>query len=347
MLQPDQVTDSLHAYQLSKRGNSLRVMAEAVRWGKRGARVNTISPGIIITPLANDELTGPRGAGYRRMIELCPAGRAGTPDEVGTVGALLMGPDGAFITGSDFLMDGGVTASYWFGELAPEPLNPTHPRLIEGHRMKQRTLGTGLTVSEIGLGLHEPDRRLRQHRRPAREDSIALIRRAVDLGVTFFDTAEVYGPFTNEDIVGEALEPVRDQVKIATKFGFAFAENGVEPGGLCSRPDSIRRAVDNSLRRLRTDHIDLYYQHRVDTDRADRGRRRHRQGTDRRREGAALRAVRGGRRHDPPGARRAAGRRGAERVLDVVARPRAGHDSRPGRARDRPGALQPARARDS
>ncbi len=119
MLQPDQVTDSLHAYQLAKRGNSLRVTAEAVRWGKRGARVNTISPGIIITPLARDELTGPRGEGYRRMIELCPAGRAGTPDEVGTVGALLMGPDGAFITGSDFLMDGGVTASYFFGELAP------------------------------------------------------------------------------------------------------------------------------------------------------------------------------------------------------------------------------------
>ena len=119
MLQPDQVTDSLHAYQLAKRANSLRVMAEAVRWGKRGARINTISPGIIITPLAKDELTGPRGEGYRRMIESCPAGRAGTPDEVGTVGALLMGPDGAFITGSDFLMDGGVTASYFYGELAP------------------------------------------------------------------------------------------------------------------------------------------------------------------------------------------------------------------------------------
>jgi NAD(P)-dependent dehydrogenase (short-subunit alcohol dehydrogenase family) len=119
MLQPDRVRDSLHAYQLSKRGNSLRVMAEAVRWGKRGARVNTISPGIIVTPLAKDELTGPRGEGYRRMIELCPAGRAGTPDEVGTVGALLMGPEGGFITGSDFLMDGGVTAAYRFGDLAP------------------------------------------------------------------------------------------------------------------------------------------------------------------------------------------------------------------------------------
>ena len=119
MLQPDQVQDSLHAYQLSKRANSLRVMAEAVRWGKRGARVNTISPGIIITPLALDELNGPRGPGYRRMIELCPVGRAGTPDEVGEVGALLMGSNGAFITGSDFLMDGGVTSAYWYGELAP------------------------------------------------------------------------------------------------------------------------------------------------------------------------------------------------------------------------------------
>jgi NAD(P)-dependent dehydrogenase (short-subunit alcohol dehydrogenase family) len=115
-LQPGQVKDSLHAYQLSKRGNVLRVMAEAVRWGARGARINSISPGIIITPLANDELRGPRGEGYRRMIESSVAKRAGTPDEVGNVGALLMGPDGAFITGSDVLMDGGVTATFWYGD---------------------------------------------------------------------------------------------------------------------------------------------------------------------------------------------------------------------------------------
>jgi len=120
MLQLDQIKDPLHAYQISKRGNSLRVMAEAVRWGKRGARINTISPGIIITPLANDELNGPRGEGYRRMINASAAGRAGTPDEIGTFGALLMGPDGTFVTGSDFLLDGGVTAAYWFGELAPK-----------------------------------------------------------------------------------------------------------------------------------------------------------------------------------------------------------------------------------
>lgn len=118
-LQPDAVKGPLHAYQLSKRGNSLRVMAEAVRWGQRGARVNTISPGIIFTPLARDELSGPRGEGYRRMIELCPAGRGGTPDEVGAIAALIMGPEGTFFTGSDILMDGGVTASYFYGELAP------------------------------------------------------------------------------------------------------------------------------------------------------------------------------------------------------------------------------------
>jgi NAD(P)-dependent dehydrogenase (short-subunit alcohol dehydrogenase family) len=117
-LQPDQVTGSLHAYQLAKRGNSLRVMAEALHWGKRGARINTISPGIVMTPLAKDELTGPRGESYRKMIEGSVAGRAGTPDEVGSVAALLMGSDGGFITGSDFLMDGGVTAAYWFGGLA-------------------------------------------------------------------------------------------------------------------------------------------------------------------------------------------------------------------------------------
>lgn len=120
MLQPDRVTDPLNAYQIAKRGNTLRVMAEAVRWGKRGARVNAISPGIIFTPLARDELSGPRGPGYRRMIALSAAGRGGTPDEVANVAALMMGPDGGFITGSDFLMDGGVTAAYWYGDLAPQ-----------------------------------------------------------------------------------------------------------------------------------------------------------------------------------------------------------------------------------
>jgi len=130
--------------------------------------------------------------------------------------------------------------------------------------MDQRTLGAnGLTVSAIGLGCMSLTGAY-DTAAPDRVDSIAVIRRAVELGVTFFDTAEVYGPFANEDIVGEALEPYRDDVAIATKFGFAFEENGVPPGGLSSDPASIRRAVEGSLRRLRTDHIDLYYQHRVD-----------------------------------------------------------------------------------
>ncbi|WVT75781.1 SDR family oxidoreductase (plasmid) [Sinorhizobium chiapasense] len=127
MLAAEQITDPLTAYQISKRGNALRVEAEAVRWGKRGARINTISPGIVITPLAKDELKGPRGEGYRRMIALSPAGRAGTPDEIANLAALLMGPDGAFITGSDFLIDGGVTASYRYGELAPRTIDPDPP----------------------------------------------------------------------------------------------------------------------------------------------------------------------------------------------------------------------------
>jgi len=114
------VTDTLHAYQLSKRANVLRVKGEAPRWGKRGARINAISPGIVITPLARHELTGPRADYYNRMIQGSPVGRAGTPDEVGAVGAMLMGPDGAFITGSDVLMDGGVTASWFYGDLKPE-----------------------------------------------------------------------------------------------------------------------------------------------------------------------------------------------------------------------------------
>ncbi len=124
-LQPGQIVDSLHAYQLAKRGNSLRVMAQSVRWGQRGARLNTISPGIVMTPLAKDELNGPRGAGYRAMIENSPVGRSGTPDEIGVLAAFLMGPEGGFATGSDVLVDGGVTAAYWYGDLAevrePEP----------------------------------------------------------------------------------------------------------------------------------------------------------------------------------------------------------------------------------
>ncbi|WP_316670436.1 SDR family oxidoreductase [uncultured Propionibacterium sp.] len=124
LLALDRITDGLHAYQLSKRANALRVAAEAVRWGERGARVNAISPGIVMTPLARDELNGQRGAGYRRMLDLSPAGRAGTPDEIAAIGELLLGRQGAFITGSDILADGGSTASFFYGPLGSEAPTP-------------------------------------------------------------------------------------------------------------------------------------------------------------------------------------------------------------------------------
>lgn len=119
-LQPGRVKDTLHAYQMAKRCNVKRVMAEAVKWGQRGARINSISPGIIVTPLALDEFNGPRGNFYKNMFAQCPAGRPGTADEVANVAELLMSGKGAFITGADFLIDGGATASFFYGPLRPE-----------------------------------------------------------------------------------------------------------------------------------------------------------------------------------------------------------------------------------
>ena len=119
LLQPENITDTLHAYQLAKRCNEKRVMAESVKWGARGARINSISPGIIVTPLAVDEFNGPRGDFYKNMFAKCPAGRPGTADEVANVAELLLSDKGAFITGADFLIDGGATASYFYGPLRP------------------------------------------------------------------------------------------------------------------------------------------------------------------------------------------------------------------------------------
>ena len=120
ILQPENIRDTLHAYQLAKRCNEKRVMAEAVKWGQRGARLNDIAPGIIVTPLAVDEFNGPRGDFYKSMFAKCPAGRPGTADEVANVAELLMGPAGAFISGSTILIDGGATASYYYGPLKPQ-----------------------------------------------------------------------------------------------------------------------------------------------------------------------------------------------------------------------------------
>lgn len=120
ILKPENIKDTLHAYQMAKRCNEKRVMAESVKWGEKDARINSISPGIIVTPLAIDEFNGPRGEFYKNMFAKCPAGRPGTADEVANVAELLMSDKGAFITGSDFLIDGGATASYFYGSLKPK-----------------------------------------------------------------------------------------------------------------------------------------------------------------------------------------------------------------------------------
>lgn len=120
ILKPENIRDTLHAYQMAKRCNEKRVMAEAVKWGERGARINSISPGIVVTHLAIDEFNGPRGDFYKNMFAKCPAGRPGTADEIANVAELLMSSRGAFITGADFLVDGGATASYFYGPLKPE-----------------------------------------------------------------------------------------------------------------------------------------------------------------------------------------------------------------------------------
>lgn len=120
ILQTKNIRDTLRAYQMAKRCNVKRVMAEAVKWGEKGARINSIPPGIIVTPLAVDEFNGPRGDFYKNMFAKCPAGRPGTADEVANVAELLMSPAGAFITGADFLIDGGATASFFYGPLKPE-----------------------------------------------------------------------------------------------------------------------------------------------------------------------------------------------------------------------------------
>ena len=154
--------------------------------------------------------------------------------------------------------------------------------------MKTRKLGS-LEVSELGAGCMSISA---NYGPPAdRDQGIKVIRAAHEKGVTFFDTAEVYGPYTNEELVGEALAPIRDKVAIATKFGF-----DLEAGGLNSRPEHIKKVVEGSLKRLRTDRIDLYYQHRVDPKVPDRGRGRRGQGSDQGGEGSALRPVRGERR---------------------------------------------------
>ena len=185
--------------------------------------------------------------------------------------------------------------------------------------MQKRKLGkSNLEVSAIGLGCMG----MSFGYGPAadKQEMISLIRAAVERGVTFFDTAEVYGPFTNEELVGEALAPFRDQVVIATKFGFKLDPNTGKQAGLDSRPEHIKEVAEASLKRLKTDVIDLFYQHRVDPERADRRRRRSREGPDPARQGEALRTL-GSRRADHPSrTRRSAGHGAAERIFALVER---------------------------
>ena len=206
--------------------------------------------------------------------------------------------------------------------------------------MQKRKLGSdGLEVSAIGLGCMG----LSSGYGPAAgtQEAIGLIRAAVERGVTFFDTAEAYGPFKNEELVGEALAPFRDQVVIATKFGHAFGRE-LRDLGVNSRPEHIRQVAEASLKRLRTDRIDLFYQHRVDPARADRRRGGRRQGADPARQGQAFRPVRSRRADDPPGARGAAGGGAAERIFAVVARAGGRDPADARRTRHRLRAVQPA-----
>jgi hypothetical protein len=212
--------------------------------------------------------------------------------------------------------------------------------------MDKRHLGA-LEVSAIGLGCmglstNYGDPVDAQH-------GVNLIRGAHEQGVTFFDTAEAYGPFSNEALVGEALEPIRDQVVLATEFGFGY--DGLTRIGLDSRPESIIRAVDGSLQRLRTDRIDLLYQHRVDPqvpieDVAGTVKTLIEAGkVARGREGRSLRAIGGQRRHHPPRPHRPSGRRGAVGVFHLGPGSRGRRPARLCRARDRVRALVPAGTR--
>ena len=231
----------------------------ATKWGLNGwseslrqellpdVRVTLIEPGVVATELPNhithDETRAGRPAAVRRRPRSPPT------------------------TSPRSSRSSSAARATWPSTRSccdPPASSDTHPHRRRRTTMDARTLGTqGLEVSPLGLGCMGMSQSFGP--RPPRDEMITFLRAAVDRGVTLFDTAEVYGPFHNEELVGEALQPVRDDVVIATKFGFAFDENGSQTG-VTSRPDDIRAAVDGSLRRLRTDAIDLLYQHRVDPD---------------------------------------------------------------------------------
>ena len=209
--------------------------------------------------------------------------------------------------------------------------------------MQMRRLGKpGLEVSAIGLGCMG----MSGNYGPAanKQEMIALMRAAVERGVTFFDTAETYGPFVNEELVGEALAPLRNQVVIATKFGFEFDPATGRRLGLNSRPEHIKQAAEASLKRLKTDVIDLYYQHRVDPNAPIEEVAGAVKALIRGRKGEALRPFRGRRANDSPRARGASGHCRAERILAVGARSGSGNPADLRGARDRLRSMEPAGA---
>ena len=211
--------------------------------------------------------------------------------------------------------------------------------------MQKRKLGkSNLEVSALGLGCmgmsfsYGPPK--------DKQEMTSLLRAAVERGVTFFDTAEVYGPFTNEELVGEALAPFREQVVIATKFGFDLEPVSIHAAearpGLNSRPEHIKQAVEGSLKRLKIETIDLLYQHRVDPDVPIEDVAGAVKELIQAGQGQALRPFRSGRADDPPCARRPAGHRPPERILAVDEDSREGSDTDPRGTRHRPRAVQPA-----
>jgi diketogulonate reductase-like aldo/keto reductase/NAD(P)-dependent dehydrogenase (short-subunit alcohol dehydrogenase family) len=240
------VTDSLHAYQLAKRGNALRVQAEAVRWAERGARVNCMSPGIVITPLANDELTGPRGEGYRRMLELSPAGRAATPDEIAHLAALLLGPDGA--------LSPEATSSSTAASPPPTSTDRSHrdgPTRPTTTRRRKTLMTASLTTITLNNGVDMPALGLGVFQTPPDETRDA-VRAALDCGYRLIDSAAAYG---NERQVGDAVRAAGlDRADLFVETKIWISDYGY---------DETLHGFDKSTAKLGLDQIDLLILHQA------------------------------------------------------------------------------------
>ena len=287
----------------------------------------------------------PRPTGAEELPDLGTRGVAGARSGCGHVIHCTKAATGVGVTAGDPHGRDSRTLSRAGCVVDGGPSRPlTTARTHEGSLMKNAHLGD-LAVSRIGLGAMTMAGTYTTGGPLDDSESVRAIHRALDLGVTHIDTAEVYGPFHSEELVGRAVKGRRDEVRIATKFGLVRHHGDTHEFGTDSSPANVRAAVEGSLRRLGTDHIDLYYQHRVDPEHADRGDGRSRRRPRRRGQGPPLRTLRGGAGHDPPRPRRTPGGRAPDRVLPVDPR-RGGRDpAAPARARHRPRALLAPRAR--